>query len=762
VDIEANSTEVAVVMGKIMKRILQIPEWLRVLRYRWQQQYRRLQILVVALRQRLPLLIVLALAATLLFGLDKLLYPSLSRSFVKDLFSQLSITQEGLAAIVAGLSVILGLLVTIYVFAFQLSGERFNATDRMLSFFREERVGNIILDFLTFSIIFSLLTLLALGVRDFMPYISVFFSLILAIASVVLIVVYFRRAIELTQPGFVFRNIAGEAVEHLGHLSTGTEHGPSVEDYTRRRVAHLLDLFREFITVFIGESPPKDSREGRKEAAAEGMFALLSILQRYVEIRRLIPEKSYWFARRDSPMPKDGSYSRQRYSNWAQLEALGQLPETVIDESWFEKRLLDFTSRVFSQAVDAEMTLLLSSIPMACQGIVLTALKAHEFDILEMVAEQVVFPYLEQVSETRYPSAAQEIYNVIWVTWRTLLEDDGSKAFLDALPNQPWLDAAKIRKSPFPALFRHDVLALEEMLEYEVLIEGGRVSPDAELIRYCREHSIARLLDKRRAVFELLHSFLTTRIQKGIRDQDVLQVANAVRVQMTLVRQVFLRGPEAVYEAIADTTLKNASEALPQLTANQDHIRELLTPVISEAFHFLVNMIHLRRLDRFRPMLALYIPARLAAEPMDDEMTHANEELIVLGSLAFLYSEFDQMDKPFRILLEVYQQALNLDQYASLLEIYLRHWELTIPWITRYHEYFLPIMEEMHNLPERAHRSPGEIGFNILPDHPSPIIQRIASLAIRPPMETAAYYLYLRICETIGREPDDQAGRLHV
>ena len=173
-------------------------------------------------------------------------------------------------------------------------------------------------------------------------------------------------------------------------------------------------------------------------------------------------------------------------------------------------------------------------------------------------------------------------------------------------------------------------------------------------------------------------------------------------------------------------------------------------------------MIHLRRLDRFRSTLEFYLPTRQAVEPLDDQVSYTVEELIVLGSLAFLYSEFDQQDEPFKILFEIYHQTLNLGQWADLLEIYLRNWELTIPWITCYHEYFLPIIEEMHNLPERAHRSPGEIGFSILPEHPSPIIQRIASLGTTPPMETAAYHLYLKICETIGREPDDEAGRLHV
>jgi hypothetical protein len=82
-------------------------------------------------------------------------------------------------------------------------------------------------------------------------------------------------------------------------------------------------------------------------------------------------------------------------------------------------------------------------------------------------------------------------------------------------------------------------------------------------------------------------------------------------------------------------------------------------------------------------------------------------------------------------------------------------------WITRYHEYFSPIQQEMHSLPEQYHQDPGAIGFATIPDHPSSVIQRLASFFMHPPMEGATYYLYLRICEIIEREPNEEAVRFH-
>jgi len=458
-------------------------------------------------------------------------------------------------------------------------------------------------------------------------------------------------------------------------------------------------------------------------------------------------------------MEADDTYPRQQYITRARIEAWGQLPETIIDRAWLEEQLLGFTKRIFAQAVDAELALLLTSIPVACREIMLAALEVQEFEILEMVAQQVVFPYLERISERRYPTAAREIYEVIWQVWRALLKDDGSMAFLEELPTLPWLNTAKIQRLKLPALFRHDVLTLEEMLTYEVLIDGKRISPDSELVRYCQEHSVAEVAQRRRALFALFHSFLTTRIRKGIEANDGIQAGNALQMQMTLVRQTLLRGSKEVYQSIIEATLTNGADALPLLIETGQDKPELLCNLVSESFHYLVNMIHIRRLDHLKPMLMLYTRMRLATQPKEAERQYVNEEFIVLGSLALLYSEFDQQDEPLASVLETYQQALDLDAFANLLEVYLRNWMLTHPWILRYHEYFQPIQQEIGNLPERYHRGPGEIGFNTVPDHPSPIIRRLAPIYAGPPMEGAAYYLYLRICEMIGREPDEEAGR---
>lgn len=746
-------------LGRVLESVLKVPEWSRIQRFKLGRGRWQIQFAFFILKDRIRALFSVFVAATAAFWLDSQLYPYLNPSFVGGIFFDETISQEALAAIVGGLSAILGLLVTIYVFAFQMSAERFDATDLMLSFFRNEPVSNLVLDFLTFSTVFSLLTLLAIGVRDFTPYISISFSALAGIISVLLIVVYFRRAIGLTQPSFIFRNIAGEIIKHLDHLARKTTHGPSIENHLRRLVSNQLDLFQEFITVFAGEGPSKHMGIARKEtSAAEGMVALLTSLQRFVEMKRFISEKSLWFPRREDPMPSDGTYPRHRYITWAHLSAIGQLPETVIDHGWFEKRLLTFTKRMFTHAVEADISILLATIPMACSDIMLTALDVQEFDILEMVANQVLLPYLERISESDYPGTAHEMYNAIWQIWHALLESDGSEVFLNELPSLPWLKKTRMQRLKLPALFRRDVLELEKMLERENLIAGRRISPDAELVCYCKRHSVAEILQRRQAVFGLLHAFLTSRIKIGIEDKDAAKVANSIQTQMTLVRQVFLRGSYQVYQNIIEEVLENGTSALPILVAGADELPEGLGNLVTEAFHYLVNMIHNRRLDHFKSMLELFTQAFVAHRPGEGEVQHANEQLIILGGLALLFSEYDQQAEPLGSVLEVYQRALHLDNLADLLEVYLRNWMLTQPWIMRYHDHFSPILNEMIDLPEQHHRGPGEIGFTTIPNHPSPIIQRLAMNYAGPPMEGAAYYLYLRICEIIGREPNEEAG----
>lgn len=749
-------------IARCLKFILFVPERARVEAFRLGRLSRRLRIPFVALRYRAGVLATAVLGTSLVLAVDAIAYPILKNSPAQSLLSSLSIAQEALAAIIAGLAAVLGLLVTIYAFMFQLSAQRLNATDRMLQFFRDEPVTSTILDFLTFSIVFSLLTLLGIGVRDFTPYVSIVISVLLAIVSVVLIVVYLRRAAELTEPGFVFRNIAAETVEHLDHLSKRAHHGPSIESHLNRVVARQLDLFEEFVTVFAGgDQVARVGVERKEAAAAEGMMALLSILQRYVEMKRFIPARSYWFPRRDRPLSANGSYSRQGFVSWARLEALGQLPETVVERDWLEERLLGFTERVFTKAVDAELRLLLTSIPVMCRDLMLTALQVQEFELVESVAKRAIFPYLERISERQYPGAGEEMYNAIWHVWHALLEDDGSTAFLEGLPGLPWLDTKKMTQLDLPLRFRQDVLALEDMLEYEVLVEGRLISPVSELVEYCRQHSVGAVVQSRRASQELFHRLLTSRMRGAIESDDGIQLANALRMQMILVRQLMLRGSEETYQRLIPGTLATASQALAVLSSAAQADPDALGELVSEAYHFAINMIVGRCFDHLGPMLALYVQLRLAAEPKADDRQHANEELIVLASLALLYSEIDQETEPFNTVLGIYQEALNLNVLADVLEAYLSDWQHTIPWITRYHEYFKGIQEEMRRLPERSVAREGARSFLTVPDHPSPIIEKLAGFAARPAMEGAAYYVYLRICDILGREHDEKTHRLH-
>ena len=270
---------------------------------------------------------------------------------------------------------------------------------------------------------------------------------------------------------------------------------------------------------------------------------------------------------------------------------------------------------------------------------------------------------------------------------------------------------------------------------------------------------------ERRGLFRLFHSLLTTRIENGIESGDAIQVANALETQMTLVRQLLMQGRKEVYDGIAESALGNASRALPLLVQESAVLPEGLAMLASQAFHYLVNMIQLRRLDQFTAMLELYVSARQASQPQDSQeqqtLEQHGEEPILLGSLALLYSEFDQQDEPLTSVLRAYQRTLNLDALAGLLEVYLRDWHQTGLWIMRYGEYFRPIQRQMHDLPERYRRVPGAMGMDVVPDHPSSIIQKLASPYSRPAMAQGAYHLYLRICDLIGREADEKLARFH-
>ena len=748
--------------NKLYKGIILTPEWTRIQRYKLSKLYERFRILRLALQQRSSLFISLFLIIAISYGIDILSYSYLNKSFIGFLFSELQYTQEVLAAVITGLSAILGLLVTIYVFGFQMSAERFNATDRMMNFFRTERVSNIVLDFTTVSIIYSLITLLALGIKNFTPYISVIVSLIMAIVSITLIVVYFRRAIELTSPGFVFNNIAEEIKENLELLVRNTKHGPSVETHLRESVSNQLDQFQEFIKVFAAGSKSKDLGKLYKEGpAAEGMVALLGILQLYVDVKRLIPEKSLWFSRREVPMPSDGTYDQQRLVRWANIKALGQLPETTIENNWLETRLLSFTNSIFSEAVDEELSLLLTSIPFVCREILLTALKVQEFSIFKMVAEQTVFPYLDKVFESKYPTATEEVYELIWSIWRAILQDDEAATFRDNLPSFPWLTPNRIKTLKIPALFKRDVLLLEDMLEYETLIDGKRISPDSEIIRFCNEHSITEVIKERQAILRLFHSYLTNRINTGIKEKDRISTSNALYIQLILVRQVLLRGPDQIYQELSNSMLSNLNAALPILIERQQDEPEVLPRLVNETFHYLINLIHLHRSDNFQEFLTVYIQSRVADTPKENEIRQVNEDFILLGTITLIYSEFYSDPIQIGYVLAAYQTYLNLNNFTTILETYLKHWQLRSAWIIHYFEYFEAIQTEMLKLPERYIEHPGRLVGYTIPDHPSLIIQRLADHYGKPLMEGGAYYLYLRICELIGKKPDDEVQRLH-
>ena len=738
-------------MKKLLKFVLDLPERFRIRHFQAYETYQTARILTAVISQRRNAFFVFALVAVGSLIVDVRLFPVLKSTAVGAFFDSTDVIKEALAATFGGLATILGLLLTIFIFTFQLAAERYKYTDRMMRFFTEEQVGNIVLDFLTFSLLFSLWSLFLAGMREITPYVSIAITALAVATSVIVLSVYFKQALNLTQPSFIYRSITLDIVNRLQVLKRPQRTlGPSVENHIRRLVVDKLDLFQQFVQLF---STPEEN-----PSAAEGMVGLLHVLERYVRVKRFIDPQSYWFPRKEVPMERDKDMTRRKIVTQAHLEAWGTPPETVMDHAWLENKLLSFTERIFDKAVKSDLTYILASIPHACGQVLEAAFEEQEFDILQSVASRALFPYFEKISEEEHPTAALELYRAIWQVCRKTIEDQDEETFAGQLTAINWHDRNKIYDLGLPKLFLRDLLALQEMIHYEIHIEGRRVTPDAWLERYCLEHSIAETRNKRAEVFSLCFSFLTTRIKQGVREGLKLQVRNALRTQITLLRQGLVKGHQVLYSAELEGVLDNLKEAVSILAEAARSDPSVMKEFTSETFVFLINMIHSRQLDGFRDLLSLYLVFYSSYQTeLPDERQEANEQLIMLGSLALVYSEFYQSNDPIQAVLTAYAKAINLENFVKLLEIYLKNRSLTIPWIMKYDSYFRNVRLKIHRLPQVARREQGAIGFDTIPDHPSEFIRRVAHYGTGDPMRYGVKELYVRLCEIAGVELDEEA-----
>jgi hypothetical protein len=726
-----------------------LPEYVRVYRFRAEQSLRRWSWIPLFVRQRLGLILVFLPVAIMLGIIDIRLIPTLPASspivaFLEE-FKKLT---EVIQTLTESLATILGLLVTIFIFVFQLASDRYGFTYKTMRFFAEDKAGNLILDFLTLSFLVSLWSLFLFSYESITPYASSLASILLGFVSILCLVVYFKQALYLNQPETIYQRLAYDISDKLTTLRKGQgKLGRSVENYLRRTVVDRLDLFKAFVELFA-----EDRRTDI--AAAEGVANLLQTLKTYASIKRHLDPEAEWFPQVEVPMEPTG-YTTLRLISWAKLSGLGTPPTTRRERDWFEKRVISFVHEMFSTAIESEQRYLVTVIPATCDELLTTAFAEQEFDIFESVAREILFPYVEQVSEATFPIAVRELYRAIWQSCRAIIRGFDYRKYIDTIAAADWRDARAVKNLELPKLFLEDALALQERIEYEILIAGQQITPREHVVTYVQQSAVAKTEAKRTELFRFFVTSLSRIVEKGIEGQTPTQVRNGTVTQLTLLRQALVEGETELCIANMVEAVGVLTKAIRLLTTGEDTVG-LGPDLLEETFHFLVNLIHAHRTEHFEQLLgfhlALYGIAANAQAP--EKQVEQTERLIILGGLALLGSEFYEDSSYMDAILELYSMTLQVQAILVIIEAYLTDRFMTIPWITKYDHIFAPITHRIYDLP-REYIGPF---YSIeQPKHNSEVIQRLGRRPLGIVSETACVKeFYIRLCEHNGVEANEK------
>lgn len=647
--------------------------------------------------------------------------------------------------IFGSISALLAIIFSLHSVAFQVATEKYSS--KVIDHIQKEPAINYFFALLVSTDLLALLTLLQAAFTNRVPIFPFIVLLGLTFISLALISVIKYQFLSTTRPSFIFgrlkREIEGIFKDVINEKKMDLKL-PSTLSWSW--ADNHLDVFTMLIEDLL--------RNKRYAEAAEGLYALASLLRRYIGIKHGIDSKiqHWWFPRKQRIIKGDNLIEYTFKANFESL-GIGSLSTTELNESWFEDRILGFFRKM--QREQSDQVVLGSLI----EGYKLIAAGEWESDNNNQIIQRKrgsfqcqdhhisdiclkdffdLYPRIPKDLKSDFINALNEIRYVIidgfWVRinnadlkdWREIILPTIESLYQSETEEQVRSVISSVKNGNLPTRLRSSLLDFALRIEIEIHADGQIITPKEVILTEINSQIEKSENEWTTYFLDALLSFIKQTLRDSVEKKEFSELSSYVNFIFFVLRQL-VRQRDGKLESIKPIfdLLPAYIRLIPVEYLKEVEIEAKLQEEVLDAL--------IKRNKDFYPLqllCLLMVRYKTMTNQTEQEAINRIRFLLVLGGLAYLISELDQ--NPYfvtnfaKILeggfvqKEKVEQALDLA--AELRKMgYPTSSQIIFRETTMYDPYYRVIFREIADLPVRY---VGRIGSQ-RPDHPSAFIQNI-------------------------------------
>jgi hypothetical protein len=722
-------------LGFIVRGLYWGKEKIAIQRYQESSELGRHRIFFELIKYRIRFLVLLFTLIGISWAIDSQVTNNYSTILLRY-FPSIQTMETILAAIIGGTAAILAILISISLVMLQMASAQYR--NRMVRFLIDEKVSNYVPDLLAVDLLFSLWVLFSLKTNILVPFFGLSISCLLATVSVSSLMTYRRHALSIVQPREAMQVMLSEYNRLLPKVADPNKHQAlSIENYIHDRVVRIIGDMSELATTLLKDR--MDDSEG-----ANAIIGMCRVIEQYCRHKRNIPSDCMWFPMHEVILTPQDGYEYLDMKRMYDRFGLGEPHKSQHDQQWLEQRM-------FSYLIGLRETINKGAYPLSnlayvtgIGNILEVSFKEQEFKTLDMALSEMQHMD-DSLQEENLNSWGSELMNTLIKFVYLVLEGLDTSRVEKALERISWHAKKEIHSLRLPRFFQDHLLAYQEKLETELLVEGHLVTPDGH-IRLDINEAVSR--QENETIFNYcnwtIKQFDSIK-SRSIKGSSVLLAGNSCYMQTLILHRALAKDRPDIILANLEIALDKFEETYSLL----DKQKQLRQGIFNELRTLSLLLMRQGNEQASSRVVTTFI--RICAIEIsfkDTEMVNeALDGLLVVGSLSFLVSELNPGNKSLDVVEQATKGNFKLLELVKALEAMTNIKGYGIRWgtsvIMKYFDYFQPLFNVIMEMPKRPvdtdRSGPSTISIPYeVADHPSRFVQRHSQYPIGPEISDCA------------------------
>ena len=399
--------------------------------------------------------------------------------------------------------------------------------------------------------------------------------------------------------------------------------------------------------------------------------------------------------------------------------ALGERTVPKPDTEWLERQILSSLKGTQVKSVENNYVLCLASFAHGYKDIIETCFEHQEFPILDLALVGTK-DFAKRISITDCLKTTSELYNIMLLLSEKPIQGLDLTKLREVLGKISWRSDDEILSYRLPKVFTEELLSYRKKIETEIIVEKEIITP-RQLIekKIIEEVSVVDQEISRKyygEAFGILSKMFLDVHSRSMHNE----IRNVVVVELLSLRRAIVLNKNKLCLNYIDDAMAHFLKGYDDLKGK----RTLRFDIFNELKLGALNSIKSRdsaSLGKFYDTLAQVTLKEL--EKGDDFFPQeALESLMVVSSLAFLYSEFYSDKIVFDTVVDRISKYYDINKLTKLFDALLARYNANLTM--KYHHWFKNVFIEIHELPTVVEERPPARSMSFVHGHASDFIRK--------------------------------------